>query len=95
MERCLAPSVRLDFRGLRGDLHDGLTPAKFAAIIADAIGDKRMKTQHFLGSAKWERLSDGTVHVWHQIRVAHQRYVDEDLAVVENKGHGHGTVQHW
>jgi scytalone dehydratase len=27
--------------------------------------------------------------------VAHQRYVDEDLAVVANKGHGHGVTQHW
>ena len=42
-----------------------------------------------------ERLSDGVVYVWNQIRVAHQLYVDEDLAVVANKGHAHGVTEHW
>ena len=35
------------------------------------------------------------VEVANQIRVAHQRYVDEDLTVVANKGHAHGVTKHW
>lgn len=58
------------------------------------IGDKRLKTQHLLGGAKWERLSDGSVQVVHQLRVAHQRYENEDMAVDVNKGHAHGWATH-
>ncbi|MCJ1446843.1 MAG: hypothetical protein MMC23_007350 [Stictis urceolatum] len=95
LRACLAPSVRLDFRSLGMALHEKLSPDEYVAILTDTIGDKRMKTQHFLGGAKWECLSNGTVQVWHQVRVAHQRYTDEDLAVVANKGHAHGATQHW
>lgn len=34
------------------------------------------------------------IHVWHQMRVAHQRYADEKLVSVVNKGHGRGVVEH-
>lgn len=59
------------------------------------LGDKRLKTQHLMGASKLERLSDGTVKVTYQMRVAHQRYADEDLAAVTNKGHAHGRAAHW
>lgn len=97
LRRILAPSVRLDFRALQGSLHEKLSPDEYVAIISGpkVIGDKRLKTQHLLGGAQWELLSDGTVTASHQIRVAHQRYANEDLAVVVNKGHAHGVTQHW
>ena len=53
-----------------------------------------MKTQHLIGATKWESLSDGRVQVGLQIRVAHQRYADEDLSAVTNKGHGYGVTTH-
>ena len=99
LKRCLAPSIRLDFRGLRGDLHESLTPDAFAAIISSpkVIGDERIKTQHLLGGAEWELLKDGSVHVSHQTRVAHQRYDSKDVmsANVVNKGHAYGVIEHW
>ena len=97
LRRCLAPSLRLDFSSLGMPNYENLTPNEFVAIHADAkvIGSKRLKTQHFIGAQKMERLSDGSVHVWNQVRVAHQLYVDEDLAVVANKGHAHGSTEHW
>ncbi|EHK17232.1 uncharacterized protein TRIVIDRAFT_173780 [Trichoderma virens Gv29-8] len=95
LRECLAPSVRLDFRSLRGVLHENLTPEEYSTILIGVIGDKRLKTQHFLGGAQWELLSDGSVRVAHQIRVAHQRYADETLAEVTNKGHAHGVTTHW
>jgi scytalone dehydratase len=97
LRKCLAPSSRLDFRSLRGELHENLTPDAYVAILSDMklLGSKRLKTQHLLGASKWERQGDGTVQVAHQIRVAHQRYVDEDLSAVANKGHAHGVTTHW
>jgi scytalone dehydratase len=76
-------------------VHEGLTPDEYIKIVIEVLGDKRLKTQHLLGGGKWELLNDGTVHVSHQIRVAHQRYSNEDLAVVINKGHSHGVTQYW
>jgi len=95
LRKCLAPSIRLDFRSLQGPLHEQLSPEEFVTFIVNTIGDKRVKTQHLIGNGKWERLEDGTVHASHQIRVAHQRYEDESLSVVVNKGHGYGVTQHW
>lgn len=77
------------------ELYDGISPDEYVAILKKIIGDERLKTQHFLGASRWERLSDDSVHVWHQARVAHQRYTDVNLTEVVNKGHGHGVVQHW
>jgi scytalone dehydratase len=97
LRRCLAPSIRLDFRSLRGELHENISPDEYVAILSGMhlLGDPRVKTQHLMGASSWECLSDGSVHVWHQIRVAHQRYADEELSAVVNKGHGYGATQHW
>ncbi|KAH8696562.1 Scytalone dehydratase [Talaromyces proteolyticus] len=97
LRKCLSPSTHLDFRSLQGDLHKNLSPDAYVEILASAkyLGSKRLKTQHFLGSAKWERLDDGSVRVTHQIRVAHQRYTDDELSAVANKGHAHGVTTHW
>lgn len=95
LQKCLASSIRLDFRSLQGALHENLSPEEYSTILIGMIGDKRLKTQHLLGGSQWERLSDGTVRVAYQIRVAHQRYVDESLHEVVNKGHGHGVTTHW
>ena len=97
LRKILGPSVKLDLRGLRSELHEGLSPEQYVAMLSEPkwLGDRRMKTQHFLGGSKWEVLGDGSVQVDHQIRVAHQRYKNEDLAEVINHGHGHGVTQHW
>ncbi|KAK2738846.1 hypothetical protein FQN55_000402 [Onygenales sp. PD_40] len=95
LQRILAPSTRLDFRSLKGELHENLTPKDYAAILSALLGDKTLKTQHLLGGAKVERQGDGTVKVQYQIRVAHQRYKDETFAEVLNKGHGIGVTTHW
>lgn len=58
------------------------------------IGEKKLKTQHLMGAKKWTVLEDGSVEIWHQMRVAHQRYADDALTTVVNKGHAHGFVIH-
>jgi scytalone dehydratase len=77
LRNILAPSTSLDFRSLRGELHENLSPDEYVAILSSTklLGDPRMKTQHLLGASKRECLDDGSVQVGHQIRVAHQRYI--------------------
>jgi scytalone dehydratase len=94
LQRVLGPSVQLDFRGLGGVLHKDVSPEEYSAVLKGAIGDPCLKTQHLLSGSKWQRQPDHTIQVWHQMRVAHQRYTDESLTQVVNKGHGHGVVQH-
>lgn len=78
-------------------MHERLSPDEYVAILSDPklLGNKLMKTQHFIGASKWEGLEDGSVHAYHQARVAHQRYTDETFQEVANKGHGHGVIEHW
>lgn len=56
------------------------------------LGDKTLKTQHFIGGSSFVLESDDKIVGYHQLRVAHQRYADEDLKVVVLKGHAHGTA---
>lgn len=92
----LAPSIKLDFRSLQGQLHDALSPDEYVSLLSDVkmIGDRRLKTQHLMGATKWSQPDNDTIEVVHQMRVAHQRYTDETLTTVANKGHAYGFVIH-
>ena len=59
------------------------------------LGNPLLKTQHFIGGTKWERVSDDEVIGWHQLRVPHQRYTDLTMTKVAVKGHAHSTNKHW
>jgi scytalone dehydratase len=59
------------------------------------LGDKRLKTQHFCGASKWEKVSDTEIIGYHQLRVPHQKYTDETLTTVAVKGHAHSSNTHW
>ncbi|KAL9051500.1 MAG: hypothetical protein Q9162_005973 [Coniocarpon cinnabarinum] len=95
LKQILGPAIRLDFRDLRGPLQENLSPDQYVAIIANkkVIGDPRVKTQHLIGGGHWSTPGDGTVQVWWQLRVAHQRFASEDMAKTINKGHAHGYNQ--
>ena len=70
---------------------------EYVAMASDphVLGDPLLKTQHFIGASRWEKVSDTEVVGWHQLRVPHQRYTDETRTEVAIKGHAHGTNQHW
>jgi scytalone dehydratase len=59
------------------------------------LGDPLLKTQHFIGASRWERVSADEVVGYHQLRVPHQKYTDATMKVVKLKGHAHGTNKHW
>lgn len=57
------------------------------------LGNTRLRTQHLVGgSAKWTKTSDTEIVGYHQMRVAHQKYEDEELKTVAVKGHAHGMA---
>ena len=70
---------------------------EYVAMASDphVLGDPLLKTQHFIGSSKWEYVSDTEAIGWHQLRVPHQRYKDESRTEIAVKGHAHGSNQHW
>ena len=89
--------MRIDYRSFLDKLWEALPADEYVAMASDphVLGDPLLKTQHFIGSSKWEKISDTEVVGWHQLRVPHQRYTDETKTEVAVKGHAHGTNQHW
>ena len=89
--------MRIDYRSFLDKLWEALPADEYVAMASDphVLGDPLLKTQHFIGSSKWEKVSDTEVIGWHQLRVPHQRYTDETKTAVAVKGHAHGTNQHW
>ncbi|KAL3430240.1 Scytalone dehydratase [Aspergillus tetrazonus] len=69
----------------------------FLAMVSNerVLGNKRFKTRHFVGITKWELNSDDEIVGYHQMRVAHQKYADDDLKEVAVKGHAHGKGTIW
>jgi len=73
---------------------------EFITMISSptVLGDATLKTQHFVGASRWERVSADEVVGYHQLRVPHQRYdrdPAEEGARVTVKGHAHSANKHW
>lgn len=70
---------------------------EFVKMASDpnVLGDPLLKTQHFIGGTKWEKVSDDEIIGYHQLRVPHQKYTDASRAKVAVKGHAHSTNKHW
>ena len=89
--------MRVDYRSFLDKIWEALPAAEYVAMASDphVLGNPLLKTQHFIGSSKWEYVSDTEVIGWHQLRVPHQRYTDDSRKEVAVKGHAHGSNQHW
>jgi scytalone dehydratase len=59
------------------------------------LGNLRLKTQQFVGATKWVQHGEDGITGYHQMRVAHQKYADNDLKEVAVKGHAHGKATIW
>lgn len=70
---------------------------EFLAMISDksVLGNPLLRTQHFIGGSRWEKVSDTEVIGHHQLRVPHQVYTDASLKEVKCKGHAHSYNKHW
>ncbi|KAF2139988.1 uncharacterized protein K452DRAFT_289373 [Aplosporella prunicola CBS 121167] len=97
LKKCIAPTLRIDYRSFLDKLWEAMPADEFVAMISSpaVLGDPLLKTQHFIGGTKWEKVSDDEVIGVHQLRVPHQRYTDESRRTVAVKGHAHSTNTHW
>ena len=59
------------------------------------LGNPLLKTQHFCGASRYEKVSDTEIIGWHQLYVPHQRYKDASRKEIAVMGHAHSTNQHW
>ena len=89
--------MRIDYRSFLDKFWEAMPATDYVAMASDpaVLGDPLLKTQHFIGSSKWEYVSEDEAIGWHQLRVPHQRYTDESMKDVALKGHAHGSNQHW
>ena len=89
--------MRIDYRSFLDKMWEALPADEYVAMASDphVLGDPLLKTQHFIGSSKWEKVSDTEIIGWHQLRVPHQKYTDASRTEVAVKGHAHGSNQHW
>jgi scytalone dehydratase len=81
-----------------GMLWQSMPAAQFVEMASSPkfLGNARIKTQHFIGAGRWIKTGEDEITGYHQMRVAHQKYKDEELKEVIYKGHAHGkaTVQY-
>lgn len=77
-----------------GMLWESMPAAQFVGMVSsqEFLGNVRIKTQHFIGASKWVQTGDGEIQGYHQMRVAHQKYKDDELKEVLYQGHAHGKA---
>ncbi|KAG6365742.1 hypothetical protein INS49_007353 [Diaporthe citri] len=97
LSRCIAPTLRIDYRSFLDKLWPAMPAEEFVAMISDeaVLGNPLLRTQHFVGGSRWEKVSDTEVIGHHQLRVPHQVYTDATLKEVKVKGHAHSYNMHW
>jgi scytalone dehydratase len=97
LRKCIAPTLRIDYRSFLDKLWEAMPADEFIAMISDksVLGNPLLRTQHFVGATRWEKVSDTEVIGWHQLRVPHQVYKDDSITEVSVKGHAHSANQHW
>jgi len=97
LRKCVAPTLRIDYRSFLNKIWEAMPADDFVAMASDAhvLGDPLLRTQHFIGGTKWEKVSDDEIIGYHQLRVPHQKFSDATLAHVAIKGHAHSANTHW
>lgn len=90
-------SRQVDYTSFLDKMWDAMPAEEFIAMVSDlmVLGNPRLRTQHFIGASRWEKVSDTEVTGYHQVRVPHQVYKDDEQREVQVKGHAHSTNVHW
>lgn len=88
---------QVDYRSFLDKEWEAMPAEEFVAMASDpkVLGNPLLKTQHFIGGTRWEKVSDVEIIGWHQLRVPHQKYKDASMTEVAVKGHAHSTNKHW
>ncbi|KAI1384748.1 Scytalone dehydratase [Hypoxylon trugodes] len=97
LRKCIAPTLKIDYRSFLDKIWEAMPADEYITMISSptVLGDPLLRTQHFVGATKWQKVSDTEVKATHQLRVPHQRYTDATLQKVAMKGHAHGSNTHW
>jgi scytalone dehydratase len=97
LSKCIAPTLHVDYRSFLDKEWEAMPAAEFLTMASDpaVLGNPLLKTQHFIGGTRWEKVSDDEIIGWHQLRVPHQKYTDSTMSTVAVKGHAHSTNKHW
>jgi scytalone dehydratase len=88
----------VDYRQVMGKIWEEMPADEFIPLASNPhfLGDEQLRTQHFIGGASsWNKVSDYEIEGHHQVRVAHQRYMDSSMEKVALKGHAHGGATMW
>ncbi|KAA8648076.1 scytalone dehydratase arp1 [Aspergillus tanneri] len=85
------PSV--DYRSFLDKIWEAMPAEQFIAMASDPkfLGNPLLRTQHFIGASRWEKVGDDEIIGRHQVRVPHQKYTDRTFTTVAVKGHSHGA----
>ncbi|TLS31371.1 hypothetical protein PpBr36_03433 [Pyricularia pennisetigena] len=97
LRKVIAPTLRIDYRSFLDKLWEAMPAEEFVAMVSSeaVLGNPLLRTQHFIGGTRWEKVSDDEVIGYHQLRVPHQKYKDASLKEVTMKGHAHSANTHW
>lgn len=98
IEYCpLLTTSQIDYRSFLDKIWEAMPASEFIAMISapSVLGNPLLRTQHFIGGTRWEKISDTEVIGHHQLRVPHQKYRDESMSEVVVKGHAHSYNKHW
>ena len=70
---------------------------EFVKLVSSpqVLGDPSLKTQHFVGASKWERISADEVVGYHQLRVPHQKKTTTTVEVEKSKAESNGMRRFW
>jgi scytalone dehydratase len=88
---------QVDYRTVMGKIWEEMPADEFITLVSNPkfLGNMELRTQHFVGASRWEKISDVEIMGKHQLRVAHQKYTDDSLKTVALKGHAHGGASMW
>ncbi|KAL5051900.1 Scytalone dehydratase [Aspergillus fruticulosus] len=94
LKQCIAPFLRIDYRAFLNKLWENMPADEFVAMVSHPhfLGNPLLKTQHFVGTTRWEKVDDSKIIGHHQMRVAHQKHLDVEMKKVVTKCHGHGSA---
>ncbi|KAI8944913.1 Scytalone dehydratase [Xylaria longipes] len=97
LRKCLAPTLRVDYRSFLDKLWEEMPAEELVGLASNPnfLGNPLLKTQHFVGLSRWEKVSEMEMIGRHQVRVPHQRYTDASRTTVAVKGHSHGGATMW
>lgn len=88
---------KIDYRSFLDKIWPAMPASEYLAMISDkkVLGNPCLRTQHFVGASRYEKVSDDEIIGYHQLRVPHQVYTDASLKEVKVKGHAHSANTHW